>query len=58
MDASFSKNDRAVAAEVIIRLKSLEIIEKVTREVELSFPYVSGFLGFREVEAMVCVKRV
>ena len=55
VDVSFSRKDRAVAAAVIIRLKSLEIIEKVTREVELSFPYVSGFLGFREVEAMVSV---
>jgi deoxyribonuclease V len=57
VDLSFSKDDRAVAAAVIIQLKSLEIIEKVTREVDLSFPYIPGFLGFREAEAMVKVLR-
>ncbi len=55
MDVSFSKDDDAVAAAVIVDLKSLEIVEKVTRRVVLSFPYVPGFLGFRETEAMVSV---
>ncbi len=53
VDVSFSKDDRAVAAAVILDLKSLKIDEKVTREVVLSFPYIPGFLGFRESEAMV-----
>lgn len=32
VDVSFSKDDRAVAAAVIVDLKSIEITEKVTRK--------------------------
>jgi len=52
-DVSFSQDNRAVAAAVIINLKDLEIIETIIREVELLYPYKPGFLGFREANAMV-----
>jgi deoxyribonuclease V len=51
--ASFSQDNWAVAAAVLINLKDLEIIETIIREVELLFPYKPGFLGFREANAMV-----
>ncbi len=55
VDVSFSQNSAAVAAAVLIDLSTLNIIEKVTRKVELNIPYKPGFLGFRESEAMVSV---
>ncbi len=57
VDVSFSMDNRAVAAAVLVDLKSLEIVEKVNQEVVLSFPYVPGFLGFREADAMVSILR-
>lgn len=55
VDVSFSKNNRAVAAAVLVNRNTLKITEKVTREVDLLFPYISGFLGFRESDAMISV---
>ena len=55
VDVSFSKDNNAVAAAVLVDLKTLKILEKVTREVKLFFPYISGFLGFREADALVSV---
>lgn len=54
-DVSFSKNNSAVVSAVLIDLDTLNIVEKSVREVELNFPYISGYLGFRESEAMVSV---
>jgi deoxyribonuclease V len=55
VDVSFSQDNQAVAAAVLIDLYNLEIIETIIQEVELLFPYKSGFLGFREANAMVSV---
>ena len=55
VDVSFSQDDMAVAAAVSIDRKTMEIKETVTREVELTFPYIPGFLGFRESGAMISV---
>jgi deoxyinosine 3'endonuclease (endonuclease V) len=55
IDISFSKNNLAIAAAVIIDLNTLKILEKKTRKVELLFPYIPGFLGFRESNAMISV---
>ncbi|OPY26389.1 MAG: Endonuclease V [Methanobacterium sp. PtaU1.Bin242] len=55
VDVSFSQNDKAVAAAVLMDRSTMEIKEKVTREVELTFPYIPGFLGFRESSAMISV---
>ncbi|MGA2675924.1 MAG: endonuclease V [Methanobacterium sp.] len=53
VDVSFSQDNWAVAATVIINLEDLEIIETRILEVELLFSYKPGFLGFREANAMV-----
>lgn len=55
VDVSFTHNTQAVAAGVILDLETLDVIEQVIQEVELLFPYIPGFLGFRESNAMVSV---
>jgi deoxyribonuclease V len=54
-DVSFQKDNCAVAAAVVVQLDDLEIIEAKTLEVGLLFPYISGFLGFREADAVISV---
>ncbi|MEL7670764.1 endonuclease V [Methanobacterium sp.] len=56
-DVSFQKDNFAVAAAVVIDLDNLKIIDAKTLEVELLFPYISGFLGFREADAVISVLR-
>lgn len=55
VDISFSVDNDAVAAAVILELQNLEIIEKQTLNIELFFPYMPGFLGVRECDAMISV---
>ncbi len=55
VDVSFSHENHAVASAVILDRTSLEMVEKVIQEVELLFPYKSGFLGFGEADGMVSV---
>jgi len=55
VDISFSRKNRAIAAAVVVDLDSLKILERKTQEVELLFPYIPGFLGFREADAIVSV---
>jgi len=55
VDISFSQDDMAVAAAVLIDRNTIKIKETVTREVELTFPYIPGFLGFRESRAMISI---
>ena len=54
-DISFSKDNFAIAAAVVINLDDLKILENKTMKVELLFPYMSGFLGFREADALISV---
>ncbi len=54
-DVSFQKDNSAAAAAVVIDLDDLKVIDAKTIEVELLFPYISGFLGFREADAVVSV---
>lgn len=56
-DVSFEKDSSAVAAAVVIDLDDLTVIEAKTMEVEILFPYISGFLGFRESDAVISVLR-
>ncbi len=55
VDVSFEKDNSAVAAAVVINLEDLKVLEKKTLGVDLLFPYISGFLGFRETDAMISV---
>lgn len=55
VDVSFETDNSAVAAAVVINLDDLQVLEEKTLEVELLFPYISGFLGFREADAMISV---
>lgn len=55
VDISFSKDNFAIAAASVINLNNLEVLEEKTLKVELLFPYISGFLGFREAGAMISV---
>lgn len=47
VDLAF-QNDRAVAACVVCSYPSLELVEVRARIFRLRFPYIPGFLGFRE----------
>lgn len=57
-DISFSRDNFAIAAAVIIDFRTLEVLEEKTLEVELLFPYISGFLGFREANAIISVLKM
>jgi len=53
-DISFTVNSKGIAAAVIMDL-NLKIVERACEKVELPIPYLSGFLGFREAEAILDV---
>lgn len=55
VDISFSKDNFAVPAAVVVDFNTFEVLEEKTLEVELLFPYITGFLGFREADASVSV---
>lgn len=55
VDVSFSADNQAVAAVVVLQLEDLKILEKRTLPVELFFPYIPGFLGVREADAVISV---
>ncbi|BDZ70204.1 hypothetical protein GCM10025861_07210 [Methanobacterium petrolearium] len=55
VDVSFSIDNEAVAAAVVLETEGLDLLEKKTVDIELFFPYMSGFLGVREVDAVVSV---
>ena len=52
IDVAF-RGDRAFGACVLLSYPSLEVLEVSTSEVEVRFPYIPGFLAFREVPAML-----
>jgi deoxyribonuclease V len=52
VDAAFGKK-RVYAACVLFSYPALQIIEKTTASVRLSFPYIPGLLTFREGPAII-----
>jgi len=49
----------AVAGVVVMRLPGMEVVERRSAVLPLRFPYVPGFLSFREGEAVsACLERV
>ena len=52
-DISFERfGDLGYAGVVVLDVESLETVEEATAVVELVFPYVPGFLSFRELPAI------
>ncbi|NIN72439.1 MAG: endonuclease V [Gemmatimonadetes bacterium] len=52
-DVAFDKaRNLAFAAVVLIELDSLETVETATAALPISFPYVPGYLSFRELPAL------
>jgi len=45
--------NRAIAAVVVYRYPEMEELERTYAEVRLEFPYVPGFLSFREIPALL-----
>ena len=48
-------SDRGYAAIVVLDLATLAVVDQASAVVELPFPYVPGFLSFRELPAVVAV---
>ena len=58
VDISFTRNNCAIAAAVIIDYNTFSVLEEKFLKVELVFPYISGFLGFREADGMISVLKM
>jgi len=57
-DVSYSRGDpRLFAAVVVLKLPELEVVEVKTYMGEATFPYISGFLAFREIPVLLEVFR-
>ena len=53
-DCAFDKpNGRAVGAVVVLAWPSLDVVEEVTVEAPVTFPYVPGLLSFRETPVLL-----
>lgn len=53
VDVSYVTPSRAVAAYVRVDLRSGELVWSMTREQQIDFPYISGFLALRELPALL-----
>lgn len=53
VDVSYVTPTRAVAAYVLVDLQSGELVWSTTREQQIDFPYISGFLALRELPALL-----
>lgn len=53
VDVSFPKGQSARAAIVVLSYPDLKIVEEVTAESPTSFPYIPGFLSFRELPVIL-----
>ena len=47
------KQDKALAAVVVLNLADLQIIDGVVAESRITFPYVPGLLSFREIPPLL-----
>jgi deoxyribonuclease V len=51
------RNDRAIAAIVVLDFQSLEIVDYATHEDDVPFPYVPGLLSFRECPSIIAAAK-
>ncbi len=49
VDVSYTTTTRAIAAYALVDINTGELVWSATHEQELRFPYISGFLAFREI---------
>ncbi|MBS3815350.1 MAG: endonuclease V [Hadesarchaea archaeon] len=54
-DISFSQDEEAYAASVLLDFDSLEVIDNWVKKVKVDFPYIPTYLAFRELEPMLKV---
>ena len=54
-DISFEKDNIAIAAAIITDFETLNVVEQKTLKVQMLFPYITGFLGFREAYPTISV---
>lgn len=47
------RNDRAIAAIVVLDFETLQIVDFATHEADIPFPYVPGLLSFRECPSIL-----
>ena len=52
LDVSYVENN-AIAAAVLMDFKTLNVIEKAIVKVDVKFPYIPGYLAFRELPALM-----
>lgn len=48
-------SDTSYAAAVLFDMDSMQVVEQATATLPTSFPYISGFLSFREIPALCAV---
>ncbi len=53
VDVAYPSSDRAVAAAVLVDGATGSVLHQVSIEHAVRFPYISGFLTFRELPAMI-----
>ena len=53
VDQSFIDDNKIISAVVVCNYKTLKILEKQYAVVEARFPYISGYLSYRESPAVV-----
>jgi deoxyribonuclease V len=51
------RDDHAIAAAVLMDAKTLHIIAEAVAEVEVTFPYIPGYLAFRELPPLLAALR-
>lgn len=52
------RDDRAIAAVVVLDFNSLEIVDYATHEAKVPFPYVPGLLSFRECPTIIAAAKM
>jgi len=54
VDVAYAKeNDKLVAAVVILDADTLDVVESVTAEDNVQFPYIPGLFSFRELPSLI-----